>query len=191
MSQSQRRFSNIIGLDDCPFSQDFRGAVQVVGTVYAGLRLDGLLVGEVEKDGFDAADRLVELVSRSKFAEHVQLIMLQGITLAGFNVVDVFDLHERLDLPVLVVSRREPDLSAIREALLTQVSQGEEKWAVIKRLGSMEPMGAVFIQRVGLNLGEAEETISRFAVHGHIPEPLRTAHLIAGALVDGQSRGRA
>jgi endonuclease V-like protein UPF0215 family len=33
--------------------------------------------------------------------------------------------------------------------------------------------------------------VERFALHSHIPEPLRTAHLIAGAIAEGQSRGKA
>lgn len=31
------------------------GNVKIVGTVYAGLRFDGVLQGEVEKDDFDSA----------------------------------------------------------------------------------------------------------------------------------------
>ena len=43
--------SNVIGFDDAPFERDHRGKVEVVGTVYAGLRFDGVLIGAVEKDG--------------------------------------------------------------------------------------------------------------------------------------------
>jgi len=32
--------------------------------------------------------------------------------------------------------------------------------------------------------------IERYAVHGHLPEPLRTAHLIAGGIIQGESRHR-
>lgn len=191
MAGAPRRYSNIIGFDDAPFSKDHVGVVKVVGAVFAGLRFDGMLLGEVEKDGFDAADRLVELVGNSRFREHIQLVMLQGIALAGFNVVDVFSVNKRLGVPVLVVTRREPDLAAVKLALLEQVAGGREKWAVIEKLGPMEAVGEVFVQRVGLTLGEAEDVVARFAVHGYIPEPIRTAHLIAGALEEGESRGRA
>lgn len=154
------------------------------------MQLTGVIIGEVEKDGADAAEKLARLVAESRFGEHVQLVMLQGIALAGFNVVDVFDLYERLKLPVLVVSRRLPHLAAIRDALIQQVREGEHKWALIERLGLPEPAGRVYIQRVGLSAEQARAVIERFTVHGHIPEPLRVAHLIAGALVNGQSRGR-
>ncbi len=185
-----RRYSNIIGFDDAPFTPDQVGPVPVVGVVFTGLKLTGVVIGEVEKDGSDAAEKLAQLVTGSKFAEHVQLVMLQGVTLAGFNVVDVLTLHQRLGLPVLVVSRRLPDLASVRHALLTQIPQGDEKWNMIEQLGPLEPAGQVYIQRVGLTLPAAREVVQRFAIHSHLPEPLRTAHLIAGAVAEGQSRGR-
>ena len=185
-----RRFSNLAAFDDGPFPRQHTGTVPVVGTVYADLRLDGVLMGRIEKDGNDAADILGQMVLKSRFDEHIRLIMLQGIALGGFNVVDVFALHRRLARPVLVVSRRRPDLAAIRDALLKHIPAGSSKWRIIERLGPMEPAGPMFIQRVGLTPEEARETVRHFAVHSHVPEPLRSAHLIAGALVEGQSRGQ-
>ena len=185
-----RRLSHVIGFDDAPFPADYRGKVKVVGAVFADQRFDGVLLGEVNKDGFDSAGVLTEMILRSKYRRHLQLIMLQGIALAGFNVVDPFELHEQVGLPVLVVARREPDYGTIRRVLLAHIPQGEEKWAVIERLGPMEPLEDVYVQRVGLSQEEARAVIRRFALHGHIPEPLRVAHLIAGALAEGESRGR-
>ena len=187
---STKRLSNVIGIDDAPFPRGHRGKVKIVGAVFAGERFDGVLLGEIEKDGLDAAEVLIEMIRGSKFAEHVQLVMLQGIALGGFNVVDVFALHERLHLPVLVVSRHEPDLEAIRRALLTHVPDGARKWAIIERLGPMEPVGKIYVQRVGLSPAQARSGIERFAIHSHIPEPLRVAHLIAGAVAEGESRGK-
>lgn len=189
--QPPANFSCIIGFDDAPFPAGYVGNVKVIGTVYAGSRLDGVLIGEVEKDGLDAAEKLAALIKQSKFAPNLHLVMLQGIALAGFNVVDVFALHQQLDLPVLVVSRRIPDMAAIKDALLTRVHGGPEKWAIIEQLGPMEPAGRVCVQRVGLTLEEAAMVVTRLAVEGSMPEPLRVAHLIAGAVAEGQSRGRA
>lgn len=185
-----KRYSNLIGFDDAPFNHTYTGPVKVVGTVFTGLHLTGVVMGEVEKDGADSAEKLARLLAESRFAAHVQLVMLQGIALAGFNVVDVVDLHRRLGLPVLVVSRKQPDLNAVQRALTTQVSGGEQKWTLIERLGPPEPAGRVYVQRAGLTLEEAQAVVERFTLHGHIPEPLRVAHLIAGALVTGQSHGR-
>jgi hypothetical protein len=144
----------------------------------------------VERDGFDATEVLSEMLLRSKYRRHLQLVLLQGIALAGFNVVDAFALRERVGLPVLIVARREPDYEAIRRALREHLPRGERKWALIERLGPMEPLEGVYVQRVGLSPEEARAVLRRTAVHGRIPEPLRVAHLIATALVRGESRGR-
>ena len=186
----ERRLSHVIGFDDAPFPTDYRGKVKVVGAVFADRRFDGIVIGEVERDGFDAAEVLAERILRSKYRSHLQLVMLQGIALAGFNVVDAFELHERVGLPVLIVARHQPDYETIRRVLLAHIPQGEEKWTVIERLGPMEPVEDVYVQRVGLSQGEARAVVRRLALHGHIPEPLRVAHLIAGALAEGESRGR-
>ena len=184
-----RRISNVIGFDDAPFPRDHEGAIPVAGAVFAGLRLDGVLVGRIKRDGWDAWEQIERLVSNSKFKEHTQMIMLQGIALGGFNVVDVFSLHESLQLPIMVISRKEPDMPAIEHALQTHILDGQKKWSIIQKLGPMEPVGKIFVQRVGLSREEAAELVNRFSVHSQIPEPVRIAHLIAGALGQGESRG--
>ncbi|MBS0013409.1 MAG: DUF99 family protein [Desulfobacterales bacterium] len=185
----KNRLSNVAGFDDAPFSRSHHGGVAVVGTVYADLRFDGVLTGRIKKDGFDAAEKITTMVDQSRFAQHIRMILLQGIALGGFNVVDVFDLHDRLNLPVMVVARKQPDMTTIKNALLTHIARGREKWAIIERLGPMEPMENVYVQRVGLSAPEAAAVLRRFCIHGRIPEPIRTAHLIATAMACGQSRG--
>lgn len=182
--------SHVVGFDDSPFPRAERGDVPVVGAVFAGLRLEGVLVGRVRRDGANAANSLARLVAASKFAAQLQLVLLQGIAVAGFNVIDLDLLRRLLGLPVLVVARRAPRMQKIRAALLARVPGGRRKWRLIERLGPMEPVAGVFVQRVGLTPAEAERVVRRLSVHSRIPEPLRTAHLIAGALAAGQSRGR-
>ncbi len=159
--------------------------------MFAGQRFDGVVIGKVRRDGADSARKLAQLVHSSRFRDHLQLVMLHGIALAGFNVVDIAALHRELGLPVLVVCRRQPDLDAIRAALLERVRGGRRKWALIERLPPMRPAASVWVQSVGLPEEAVDGIVRRFAINGHVPEPLRTAHLIAGALVTGQSRGRA
>jgi uncharacterized protein len=182
--------SHIVGFDDAPFPRSHRGDVLVVGAVCSGARLEGVLTGRVRRDGANATRTLVSLTAHSKYAAHLQLVMLQGIAMAGFNVVDVHTLSQALSLPVLVIARYAPDLAAMREALLTRVPGGARKWKLIEQAGAMEPLAGVYVQRVGITSADAAEVIRRTAVHGRIPEPLRTAHLIAGGIATGESRGR-
>jgi endonuclease V-like protein UPF0215 family len=183
-----------LGVDDAPFDRASRGDVRVVGVLYCGLRLDGVYCTRVRRDGANATRALGKLVRHARL-EHLQAILLQGIALAGFNVVDIGSLHAETGVPVLVVARKRPDLAAIRRALEDRVPGGRRKWRFIEAAGPMEPVAvgdaSVFVQRAGLTLDEARALLARLCVHGHLPEPIRVAHLIAGGVTTGASRGGA
>ena len=182
--------SHVIGFDDAPFARAHRGNVRVVGAVFAGARLDGVLSGFIRRDGRNATDVLTRLVCDSRFHAQLQVVMLQGIALGGFNVIDIHALHAALGLPVLVVARKAPDLEAIHAALLGRVPGGARKWRLIEQAGPMEPVAGVHVQRAGLSLDEAGALVAATALHSVMPEPLRTAHLIAGGIETGESRHR-
>lgn len=177
-----RRFSHVIAFDDCAFERGQVGDVGLIGAVFGGARLDGVVAGRVRRDGANSAAVMARMVFESRFVEHLQLIMLQGIAVAGFNVVDVFELHATTDLPVLVVAKREPDLDAIRETLTLRIRGGLRKWSIIERLGPMQRVRGVWVQRVGVSKEDAASILDRHAVNGYMPEPLRVAHLIASGV---------
>jgi uncharacterized protein len=186
-----RSLANVIGFDDAPFPRDHRGDVLLVGVVCSRTRLDGIVSGKIRKDGANSTGRMIELVRGSQFKDHVRAVLLQGIAVAGFNVVDVARLHEELDVPVLVVARRPADLPAMRRSLFSRVAGAKRKWDLIQRAGELEPIGPVYCQRAGLTKNEASELLRATTLHGHLPEALRMAHLIAGGVTTGKSRGRA
>lgn len=185
-----QRLSHVVGFDDAPFDRTHRGDVLVVGAVFSGSRLDGVLSCRVRRDGANATRALVECVRRSRFYPQLHAVLLQGIAFAGFNVVDLRALHTALRLPVLVVARKKPDLVAIRAALLENVRGGAHKWALIEAAGPMESMHGLYVQRADLASADARALLKRLAVHSAVPEPLRTAHLIAAGVTLGESRSR-
>lgn len=191
MTPARKTFSHVVGFDDAPFQRGHRGDVLVVGAVFAGQRLDGVLSTRVRRDGANSTDRLVACLAASKFYPQLQAILLQGIAFAGFNVVDIRRLHQATGLPVLVVARRQPDLTAIRDALLHKVPGGARKWGLIEAAGSMEPSAGLQVQRVGIDHEACNALLVRLQHHGRLPEPLRVAHMIAGGVTLGESRHRA
>ena len=174
-----------IAFDDAPFPRAWRGCVPVAGVAFAGTRLDGVIACRVRRDGADATREIAACLAGSRYAPQASLVLLEGIALAGFNVVDLRALHAALGIPVLVVVRRAPDLAAVRAALLAKVPGGRRRWALVEAAGPMEPAAGLFVQRAGLTLAEAEAAILRLRVHGRMPEPLRVAHLVARALAVG------
>lgn len=181
--------ANFAGIDDGPFELDHRGDVALVATIYTGHRLDGLVTGRARRDGRNSTAQIADMLLTSRFNPSV--VLLSGIAVAGFNVIDLHELHERLERPVLTVARRQPDLSKIKHALLRTVPGGARKWSLIQKAGPMEQLGGVWVQRAGLTPGQAKQVLRASTQHGKLPEPLRTAHLIAGGMVLGHSRGGA
>ncbi len=182
--------TNVVGFDDAPFLRDAT-EVRIVGAVCARTRLDGVLTGVVTRDGDDATERVAELLLGSQFLGHLHAVLVQGIAFAGFNVVDLPTLSARVGLPVMSICRRAPDLDAVREALLARVPNGAEKWKRVEAVGAPERLGPVFVQRAGISLERARALLRATTLHGNLPEPLRLAHLIAGGITTGTSRGRA
>lgn len=180
----------MIGFDDAPFARSHRGDVLLVGVVTSRTRLDGVVSTRVRRDGSNSTEQIIRVVGDSQFGGHIRAVLLQGIAVAGFNVVDVVALHRALRIPVIAVARRQPDFRAIERALAS-VRGGARKWRLVDRLGPMERARGVFIQRVGIELEDAKALLAATTLHGNLPEPLRLAHLIAGGITTGKSRGRA
>jgi endonuclease V-like protein UPF0215 family len=183
--------TNVVGFDDAPFPHEHFGDVRVVGAVCSKTRLDGVLSGKVRRDGKNATDELIRLVGGGKFRDHVRAVLLQGIALAGFNVVDIHRLSAELDVPVVVAVRKHPRLHLVEDALLERTRGGARKWKLVQKAGPLEQVGPMWIQRVGLTRPEAQALLRATTLHGNLPEALRLAHLIAGGVTTGQSRGRA
>ncbi len=186
-----QRISHVIGIDDAPFEPGHRGDVQILGCVFDDGHLDGVVNSRVRRDGVNSTARIAEMVQVSRYARHLQLVLLQGIAFAGFNVVDIHRLNRLLELPVVVVMRRQPDRAAIRNALLHRVAGGRRKWDLIEKAGEIEPVGKIFVQRAGISRAQTQQVITELTRRGHLPEPLRTAHLIAGGLSPLPTRQRA
>jgi uncharacterized protein len=102
-----RRLSNVVGFDDAPFQRGAEAPVTLVGAVCAATRLHIVLRAELQQDGNDATQVLAQ-VTRQPELSHVRAVLLKGITMAGFNVVDIHALSEAASLPVLVVCEDHP-----------------------------------------------------------------------------------
>lgn len=182
--------ARIIGFDDAPFVKGKDWTTLVVGAVYRGGHfIDGLISTQVCVDGSDATRKLSEAVNKSKFKAQLQAILLNGIAVGGFNVVDINSLSEKTGLPVVAVVRDFPDFAKIEEALI-KIGMSR-KIKLLRKAGIPEPAGKVFIQHAGCTHQEAHEIVHMTSTHSNIPEPLRAAHIIAGGVVRGESKGKA
>jgi endonuclease V-like protein UPF0215 family len=148
----------------------------------------------VKKDGLDATDKIADMIGGTKHYGQIRAVMLNGITLAGFNVVDMDRLCERTGLPVIVIMRKLPDMDSIKSAL-THLSEPEYRYELIAKAGKAIAVKAkrgepIYIQMRGIGEEDAIKVVKATAVHSRVPEPVRVAHLIATGIVLGESSRR-
>ena len=180
----------VIGFDDAPFHKAPGSRVNVSGIVCSGTRFEGMLWGELTRDGLDATDVISTLLLESKFHAQVHLVLLDGITFGGFNLIDLPELADRLARPCVAVMRRRPDLDAIRD-ILPRLSDPEERLARLARAGPIHAHAGFVFQVVGAAPEVTATVLQQITDDGQVPEALRIAHLIGGAIKTGQSGRRA
>lgn len=180
----------VIGIDDAPFDKFKKGQVLVVGTVFrGGLYLDGILSTKVSVDGSNATKKLAEMINKCKFKPQLQCILLDGIAVGGFNVIDIKELSKKTKLPVIVIIRKKPDINNIKK-ILTKLNK-KSKIKLIEKAGSVVPVNKIYIQLTGLSIEKAREILKITCTRSLIPEPIRIAHLIASGITCGESKGKA
>lgn len=162
----------------------------VGGVVCQGTRFEGMLWGHVTQDGTDATENLASLVSESKFGPQLHVVLTDGVTVGGLNVLDLRELSERLERPCIAVMRRHPDLAAMRQ-VLQRVPDPDRRWAMVQRAGPIHQRDGFTFQVVGAALEDAAAALVALTDRGRVPEPLRLAHLIGSAVMTGVSGKRA
>ncbi|KCZ72816.1 hypothetical protein ANME2D_01251 [Candidatus Methanoperedens nitroreducens] len=186
-----KRQIRILAIDDSALIND---KVTIIGAFFrGGEQLDGVLRSEITRDGMDATDTIIRMVRSSKHYGQIRVILLDGITYAGFNPVDIGELFNETGIPVIVFMRSYPDLERIKRAL-ENLPEAEKRWEIIQRAGRVYRITndkTVFIQLCGIDKESAFEIIRMTSIHSNIPEPLRVAHLIATGVVLGESTGKA
>ena len=178
----------VLGVDDGAFKPHVKGQVPVIGVVFrGGYWLDGVIHTKIAVDGFDATDRISSMITTSSHYKQLRVIMLNGITFAGFNIVDVKALNVATKLPVITVSRKKPDFADIHKAL-QNLPNSEERWEAILSAG--EPVevstrsvnAKVYMQTAGASKEDAQKILRLTSTRSNIPEALRVAHLVASGI---------
>ena len=178
----------VLGIDDGRFVPHTKGTVEVVGVVYrGGYWFEGVMHTEITIDGLDATEKIACMIESSPYYRELRAVILDGITFAGFNVVDVSKLSLRVDLPVMSVAREKPDLVIIGRAL-KNLPEFEVRWQAIENSGEFFEVetrngeNPVYIQIAGILLEDAKKIMKRTSTLSNIPEALRVAHIIASGL---------
>ena len=176
----------VLGVDDGKFIPHTEGAVIVVGVVFkGGSSIDGVMHTHVAIDGFDATEQIASMINSSPHCKQLRLIMLNGITFAGFNIVDIRKLVSATGLPVVALTDEKPDLASIHSAL-KNLSKTEDRWKTVVEAGEIHEVTCrgkkLYMVIAGVSLSDAQKIVELTSTRSCLPEPLRVAHLIASGV---------
>lgn len=174
----------LIGIDDAPFVPRSFGVTRLFGIVIRGSTIiEGVVQTTVEIDGWDGTDKIIEMVKSSKHYKQIKAIMLAGITVGGFNVLDIDQIFNETDKPIIVIIEKQPDFESIKLAL-QNLPRGDEKWEIIqkfkevKEFQTLKNSKPIYYQYSGITPKDVERIIKLSTNVSRVPEPIRIAHLI-------------
>jgi uncharacterized protein len=182
----QNKLIRAVGFDDAPFTRNSSHPVSLAGIICAGTRFEGMLWGEIQPDGWDATTTIATMLLNSKFLPQLHIVLLDGISLGGFNIVDLPALTHAVQLPCVSVMRRLPNLAKVEYAL-RRLPDPERRLELISQAGPIYQSSPFVFQVCGATPAITARVLTRLTDRGHVPEPLRLAHLIASAVIKGES----
>jgi len=184
----------LLGVDDGPFDKWKDASVVIAGVVVEGCdRVEGVALTRFPVDGAGVTMFLAGWIDSLRFRASLQGVVVGGITIAGLAVIDLAGLSAALALPVMSVVRRDPSGNRVADALCAApLDDRAERLGVLHRTPTARAMaGGPYFSCAGIEVERAEAWIRGAQQKSDFPEPLRLAHLVAGAVATGQSRGRA
>ncbi len=176
-----------VGFDDAKFElHSTTRTTQLIGVICQGTRLVKVIRSEIEIDGDDASEKLIELVKQNE--KHVQYLLLHSITFGGFNIVDLEKIYDETKKPIIAVTEREVDLDGVKKALYNKFPKSVyyRKLQFIIRAGNLYKteiktaggFSKVYFHVIGIEVNEAQSLLQKTCIDSKLPECIRMAHLI-------------
>ena len=117
----------------------------------------------------------------------VSFLLISGIVISLYNIVDVKSISEKIGLPVIGVTYK--DSEGIEDAIRHHFPESyESKLVEYSALGSREKITLhtshdLYIRNEGCTASEATHLLDKLTLHGSFPEPLRIAQMLANTLL--------
>lgn len=179
----------VAAIDDGGFSPDFKylskkPQIPLFLIYYRKPSLLGVKYCKIKIDGLDATKKVMDLLILNR----PQILLSQGITVGGFNMVDFVEIKNKLGIPSIIVIDRKPDFSKIKEALIKHFKDAEIRLKIISKHPPFQKLGNIYYENIGIEKQEAEKIIKELQIFSKMPEPIRLAHLIAKAYYEYTKR---
>jgi len=116
-----------------------------------------------------------------------RVILLDGLTYAGFDVVDPVELSSAVGKAVIVIQTHPLNLAKMRLALEKHFEDWQERYRVIENVYKKmvyvdTPWRTIRIYNAGISVNEAINVVKNTCIYSPVPEPLRIADKVASAI---------
>jgi endonuclease V-like protein UPF0215 family len=145
------------------------------------LIIDGMAFGSATIEGDDATDNILSMY-RSLARDDINCILLDGLVISMYNIIDGEQVVEKTKLPVIAITFE--DSKGLEDSIRHHFNDGQHKLVQYQKLGRREQVTLntgknLFIRCWGLNQKRAVAILNSFTLQGSIPEPIRLAKLAA------------
>ena len=151
------------------------------------LIIDGIVFGTSTLKGDDSTKN-IHCMFRSLERDDINCILLDGLIISMYNIIDGKQLNTITGLPVIAITFE--DSAGLEEHIRHHfLEKSEMKLEQYRKLGNRDKVRLktdklLYIRYWGLSLKGALNTLNAFTLQGSIPEPIRVAKLLARAHKD-------
>ncbi len=176
----------IIGIDDGGFDRFSKNIkIPVYGVIMKGAAyVDGIIQTQMDRDDNSATQIIIDMITGSSHKSQLQAVFLQGITIAGFGIIDIKEVFQTIGIPIVVVLRKYPEFEEILRALKKIFDDWELRWEKIRNAGDphkIQNKPDIFLQIAGISIDDAVTLTKKCTAVGTIPEAVRIAHFIGAS----------
>jgi len=144
--------------------------------------IDGFVFGHCAIGGDDGTDSVLKMYSKLG-RDDINFVLVSGVIIAMYNIIDVGTIHKETGLPVIGVTYEESKgiESAIKHHFPDSHKEKIEKYNKLGRRSKVRLHTGydIYLRTEGCTLKEAQKLLDHFTLQGAIPEPLRVAQLLA------------
>jgi endonuclease V-like protein UPF0215 family len=146
--------------------------------------IDGMVFGNVTIEGNDATQNIFSMF-RSLKRNDINCIMLDGLIISMYNIIDGDELGGKTNIPVIAITFK--DSQGLEGTIQHHFSNDSKfKLEQYRKLGQRDKIllktgKILFIRSWGISSKEASTIVNCFTLQGSIPEPIRIAKLAAHA----------
>ncbi|MCX8169305.1 MAG: DUF99 family protein [Candidatus Methanomethylicia archaeon] len=176
----------ILSFEDGKIMKEKMDKTILVGIKINNTFIEDIFYKEIEIDGLNATEKVIEIVNEAK---PIDLILLSGISYAGFNLIDSERIYEEFKIPLVIYTKKKPNNMDVLSALIKHFPDWRRRWNIIKRtlkasrgihqIKLRENEKPVYIETIGISVDEATRILRENTIWGRTPEPIRIAEIIA------------